>query len=520
MTQGGRGRRQDTVPDLALLLPSWELSLRAERKSAPTVKVYGDGVRRFLAWAKAAERPAVLDRATVTAFVAELLEQGAEPATARSRHLALRRFSGWLVEEGEAARDELVGTRPPKLDVKVVDPLSDIDLKALIAACSGPALMDRRDEAIVRLMLETGARAGEVVGLAVADIDLGSGTALVRRGKGGRGRVVPFGPHTGRALDRYLRLRRGHRLSASSELWLGDRGKEFSYDGLYKALKARAEAAGITGFRPHRLRHTAAHRWLAAGGSEGGLMAVAGWTRPDMLLRYTRARASERAATEARTLNLGGRVKPRRPSRPRNAYTGIVAGLWPQLGDEDPRQYDMDKAYSEVVTDRRLNLKTGEWEAIPSNGTRALLRITCEPELHFRGVAPMLAEVWKTSRGLLFISRLPGAVFGPKDDPKDPFAPPTAVLSCADLTKRAAGQSTTGSQPGWEPVPVTIVRILLNGPVVASLWVKCADHGPANVDRLRLNRVYERDQVARRECDTLKPAVVRLQDVGALSSER
>jgi integrase len=53
------------------------------------------------------------------------------------------------------------------------------------------------------------------------------------------------------------------------------------------------------------LRHTAAHRWLAAGGSEGGLMAVAGWTRPDMLVRYTRAQASARAAEEAQRLNLG-----------------------------------------------------------------------------------------------------------------------------------------------------------------------------------------------------------------------
>jgi integrase len=56
---------------------------------------------------------------------------------------------------------------------------------------------------------------------------------------------------------------------------------------------------------PHRLRHTAAHRWLAAGGSESGLMAMAGWTRSDMLVRYTRARAAERAADEARRLNLG-----------------------------------------------------------------------------------------------------------------------------------------------------------------------------------------------------------------------
>jgi hypothetical protein len=60
--------------------------------------------------------------------------------------------------------------------------------------------------------------------------------------------------------------------------------------------------------RRHRarpLRHTAAHRWLAKGGSESGLMAIAGWNRTDMLVRYTRARASERAAQEAQRLSLG-----------------------------------------------------------------------------------------------------------------------------------------------------------------------------------------------------------------------
>ena len=34
-------------------------------------------------------------------------------------------------------------------------------------------------------------------------------------------------------------------------------------------------------------------------------MAVAGWTRPDMLMRYIKARAESRAADEARGLNLG-----------------------------------------------------------------------------------------------------------------------------------------------------------------------------------------------------------------------
>ena len=53
------------------------------------------------------------------------------------------------------------------------------------------------------------------------------------------------------------------------------------------------------------MRHTAATRWLRAGGSEGGLMAIAGWSTRDMIDRYTGASASERAADEARGLGLG-----------------------------------------------------------------------------------------------------------------------------------------------------------------------------------------------------------------------
>ena len=295
-------------PELAALLSSWELHLRAERKSPATIKVYGDGVRRFLAWCEDTGHPPALTRRTVTEFVVDLLGNGSEPATARSRHLALRRFSAWLVEERELRDDPLIGSKAPKLDAKVVPVLTEDNLRALIAACTGPDLRDRRDEAIVRLMTETGMRAGEVVDLQMPDVDLPGGLAIVRRGKGGKGgkgRTVPFGPQTSRSLERYLRLRRSHRLGETLPLWLGDRGKGFTYYGLHAALKFRAEKAGLVGFHPHVLRHTAASRWLAAGGSEGGLMAVAGWSRRDMIDRYTKATAETRAADEARTLQLG-----------------------------------------------------------------------------------------------------------------------------------------------------------------------------------------------------------------------
>lgn len=307
---GGRGPQPAltmtlTSADLTLLLQSWELSLRAERKSEQTLKSYGDGVRAYLRWAETNGLEADLSRAQVRGFVDSLLAGGNAASTARSRQLAVRRFSAWLAEEGETEVDVLVGLKPPKIDQPVIEPLADAEIKALLKACNGTEMRDRRDEAIVRLMVETGARAGETAILKLPDLNLAEGSVIIRRGKGGKGRSVPFGPQTAKAIDRYVRSRRSHRLAASDDLWLGDRGKKFGYDALHKTLAMRAKKAGIEGFHPHKLRHTAAHRWLAAGGSEGGLMAVAGWTRPDMLMRYTRAQAAGRAAEEAKNLNLG-----------------------------------------------------------------------------------------------------------------------------------------------------------------------------------------------------------------------
>jgi site-specific recombinase XerD len=298
-------RRKPPALDLGALLPSWELALRAERKSAQTIKSYGDGVRSFLRWCESEGRSPALDRELVKGWVAALLDSGAEPATARARQLGLRRFSVWLEEEGEIDSDPLLGLKAPKLDAKVTESLTDAELSRLVKACGGKDFRDRRDEAIVRLMAETGMRAGEVLGLTVDDIDLVRGLVSVRRGKGGKGRITPFGPNTGRAIDRYVRMRRTHRLADTSALWLGDRGKNLEYHGLRDTLRYRAELAGIKGFHPHLLRHTAASRWLAAGGSEGGLMAVAGWSTRDMIDRYTRSTAADRAAAEARTLGLG-----------------------------------------------------------------------------------------------------------------------------------------------------------------------------------------------------------------------
>jgi len=298
--------------ELAELVPSWTLHLRAERKTDGTIRTYLAGVTPYLAWCDARGR-VPLARPSLQAWTTELLDGGATAATAKTRMMAVRHFTRWLEAEGEIDDDPFVRLKPPKVDEPVVPVLSQDQLRALVAACAAPpgentglpSLRHRRDEAIVRLLAESGLRAGECIALTVDDVDLVELTVVVRRGKGGKGRTVPFGPATAKAIDRYKRVRRLHKLADRPELWLGDRGRLLAYNGLYWALGQRATAAGIEGFHPHMLRHTSADRWLAAGGSETGAMAVHGWSSPEMLQRYGRANREQRAIEEARRLDRG-----------------------------------------------------------------------------------------------------------------------------------------------------------------------------------------------------------------------
>lgn len=290
--------------EMQMLLDSWVLRLRAAHKSQHTIDSYRQGVTKFFRWA--GERgiaPRPTER-TVQEFVMDLQEDGAASATVSNRFITLQLFSKFLCSIGEVDVDELAGLPRPKIDDVMVDPLTRDEVVAMIHACQGKRFVDKRDEAVIRFMAEATARAREVTTMKVASTKVLEGTAMLF-GKGARERLVPFSTYTAVAIDNYLRLRRRHKWASSEYLWLGVGRPKWDYPGLYYALRGRAEAAGVEGFHPHRLRHTAADGWLQAGGSEGGLMTVAGWKDHSMLRRYTQRRAAVRAIDEARRLNLG-----------------------------------------------------------------------------------------------------------------------------------------------------------------------------------------------------------------------
>lgn len=285
---------------------SWLLALHHRPRS--TQRVYGSALKGYTGWL-AQHRPGVgvfdVGRDDCRAYFVDLERAGLEGNTRRNYWTALRSFYRWAVEEEEVELSPMAKVHQPQATDRPVRVLRDVDLGALLAVCRGKEFPERRDLALIRTMAATGLRVSEVTALTRADVDLVNRLLIVRKGKGDKARVVRMDSSTAAVIDRYLRARARHKHQASPALWLGLNGR-LSVGAVQLMVSRRATQAGIGHLHAHMLRHTWAHRMKSAGASDEVVKELGGWDSSEVMRRYGRSVATERALAAYDAVNPMG----------------------------------------------------------------------------------------------------------------------------------------------------------------------------------------------------------------------
>lgn len=249
--------------------------------SPHTIRAYDGDLACFQRYMGPSARVDAIDREDLTSFLEVQKEAGLSSASLRRRASALRGFCRWLLSEGVLESDPWSGASitfgrsrrlPRFLTAHELDRLlAFLRAMAEVDTCAGDPdpLQKRPHEATtllaVTLMVATGVRVHEVVGIKCQDIDLPS-RAIRLLGKGRRERRVYLTNDwitdlTGAYLEARSALAPSH-----PYLLFNLRLEPLTPPAMRSRLAKASAAAGLTGhITPHMLRHTAATQLIEAG---------------------------------------------------------------------------------------------------------------------------------------------------------------------------------------------------------------------------------------------------------------
>jgi len=187
------------------------------------------------------------------------------PATVARRSAALRRFYGFLVDDGLRADDPSAALPRPRLERPLPRILDSDEVARMFgeaeARAASDAALPLRNLALLELLYGSGLRASELVTLPRNALRKGQ-PFLILRGKGSKERLVPISSRAEAAVERWLEH------VPAKGLWLFPSGKKhLSRVRLFQIVRQLAADAGISPERvsPHVLRHAFATHLLSGG---------------------------------------------------------------------------------------------------------------------------------------------------------------------------------------------------------------------------------------------------------------
>lgn len=187
----------------------------------------------------------------------------------RERIGSLKGYFKWLKREGYIHENPTLEIEYPR-GVKAL-PTLPLSLEEINKVLNQPDLNDPlgvRDRSILELFYSTGIRRSELVRLRLENVDFSRSLLVVRKGKGNKDRLVPFGETALKWLLRYHDEVRPLLLFRTQEetLYLSSYGEGINVDYLSRVVRNYIKKSGLNRSGScHLLRHTCASLMLEHG---------------------------------------------------------------------------------------------------------------------------------------------------------------------------------------------------------------------------------------------------------------
>jgi len=274
-------------PEVADLVTSFQSYNKLRNLSHRTIELYQYGLMSFFG-SKKLNGGTIKDinTGTLQDYFSSLWQGGSlSPHSVHIHFRSLKTFFNFLSREGHIVTSPFERLLPPRLPRKVMPTLTDDEIKRLIKAPRRNTFAGLRDYTFIVLLLDTGMRVSEAMGIELKHVNLEELTILIN-GKGNKQRIVPFGLRVRKTMLRYLQKRM--MISDYGNLITTSEGLPLEVHSVQVQLARYGKRAAITGKRvsPHKLRHTFAKKYILNGSDPFSLQRILGHTTIDMVRNY------------------------------------------------------------------------------------------------------------------------------------------------------------------------------------------------------------------------------------------